>query len=125
MVDPLTAEKLAEAIAAVEFPRTGVQTVPGPVRLSGDIVARLARAVWPLVREALDAERLAATADALAYAADWWEPETTHPLARGRRLRRDLTSVLTAECCPVCAEIRCDDGCPIAPIRNRQEPSDD
>jgi hypothetical protein len=107
MSEPLTVEKLAEALD---------QGRPPTARAWQR--AALARAVWPLVREALDAERLAAITETLGYSGEW--------VSAGRWLSQlSVKGVRASEHCPVCGSMACDDDCPLAPIRNRQEPTDD
>lgn len=97
MAEPLDVEELTDAMADI----TDYDVGP----------AQYAAAVWPLVREALDAERLAATAAAIRYIVDWDDYPPEWP--------GDLAEVRTAETCPVCVKPRCRDDCPLAPIRNR------
>jgi hypothetical protein len=118
MTEPLTVEKLADALA--HWPIGHGYYSSG---VSSDEAQDMAEAVWLLVREALDAERLAATADTLrchfGSTIDW---DATDDAAL-----RDMSpsGVRAAEFCPVCGETVCHNCCPLAPIRNRQEPTDD
>jgi hypothetical protein len=102
--EPLDADTLAEAMADI----TDYDVGP----------AQYAAAVWPLIRDAIDAERLAATRDAIHYTAapgDW--RGVTHDGELD-----DLSRVRGSEVCPVCDELRCDAGCPLAPIRHQEPP---
>jgi hypothetical protein len=106
MAEPLTVEKLAEAMANI----TDYDVGP----------AQYAAAVWPLIRDAIDAGRLAAVRDAIRYTTKW-DIDWCH-VARAGALD-SLSLVRTSEVCQVCAELRCDDDCPLRPIRH-QEPTD-
>lgn len=65
-------------------------------------------------------ERIAATAETLHVVAEWGD-------VGGEELHRVAEEVATGRvadwmCCPVCEEIACDAGCPLAPVRSPSVP---
>lgn len=67
-----------------------------------------------------DAPVIAATAATFRYLAGWFGTEEQRAELYGMA---EAVEALTPEndmSCPVCEETTCDDGCPLAPVRNRR-----
>ncbi|MCW2632083.1 MAG: hypothetical protein JWR88_1045 [Pseudonocardia sp.] len=92
----------------------------GQMRLGQSWPLHLADELLPLMIEAERARALTAVRDAIRYTTKW-DIDWCHVTRAGAL--DSLPLVRTSEVCPVCAELRCDDDCPLRPIRH-QEPAD-